>query len=262
MIRIQRPEDGPRVLQARGRKQRGIMASLYTRFSDDYDQGKKVFTFATTIYSHPSVKTKLIEAQHDKCCYCETPVTPVAYGDVEHFRPKGAVAEDDTHPGYYWLAYEWSNLLFACQRCNQRFKRTFFPLRGSSKRARSHHDDLAQEEPLLIHPVEENPEQYIAFYKQEAVSPKENRRGKATIDVLGLNRNELLEARLSRYRGLEVLYRIVRHSERHAVPQDILTDAQTVLRDAVKDQSPYAAMARSAISNQFWLNATIPRERV
>jgi len=236
------------------------MSSLYTRFSKDYDQGKKTFDkfFKSGIYGHPTVKEALIEAQHGKCCYCEWNVTPGAYGDVEHFRPKGKVAEDDAHPGYYWLAYEWSNLLFACQKCNQRFKRTFFPLRDPSKRARSHHDhdELSQEEPLLIHPVEEDPQQYVGFYKQEAISIDGKLRGKTTIEVFGLNRIELLEARLFRYSGVEMLYRITRHTEKRSVPPDILIDAQMGLRDAIKDHAPYASMARSALVNHFWLNGT------
>jgi len=254
MIRIDKPIQEPEVLRTRGRKRRGGMASLYTRFSDDYDRGKKVFTFDATIYGHRSVKKVLTEAQHDKCCYCEAKVTPVAYGDIEHFRPKGKVAEDDAHPGYYWLAYEWSNLLFACQKCNQRFKRAFFPLRNPSKRARSHHHDLSQEEPLLIHPADEDPEQHVGFYKQEAIPLNGSLRGEMTIDVLGLNREKLIEERLFRYRWLEILYRIIQHKDN--VPQDILNDSEKELRDAVEDQAAFASMARSAIVNHFWLNGT------
>ena len=180
----------------------------------------------------------------------------MAYGDVEHFRPKGQVAEDDTPPGYYWLAYEWSNLLFACQKCNQRFKKTQFPLRDPSKRARSHHDDLSLEEPLLIHPVEEDPEQHVGFYKQEAISLDDNLRGRKTIDVLGLNREKLLEERLFRYRWLEILYRIIQHDDNQSVPEDILNDSEKELLDSVADHAPFASMARSAIANHFWLNGT------
>ena len=62
MIQIDKPIQGPEVLKTRGRKRRGVMASLYTRFSDDYDRGKKVFTFDATIYGHRSVKKVLTEA--------------------------------------------------------------------------------------------------------------------------------------------------------------------------------------------------------
>ena len=62
-------------------------------------------------------------------------------------------------PGYFWLAYVWENLFFACQLCNQTFKQNLFPLANPTKRrARSHMDDLSAEEPLLIHPADRGAE--------------------------------------------------------------------------------------------------------
>ena len=66
-------------------------------------------------------------------------------------------------PGYYWLAYEWSNLLFCCRLCNQQFKRNHFPLADPARRARSHRDDIGQEEPLLINPAIEDPAAFLEF---------------------------------------------------------------------------------------------------
>jgi len=82
-----------------------------------------------------------------KCAYCETSAVRWA-GHAEHFRPKGRVDVRDqatgksvpasvewpdgkvaTHPGYFWLAYNWKNLLPACQGCNSgRGKQNQFPL--------------------------------------------------------------------------------------------------------------------------------------
>ena len=45
----------------------------------------------------------------------------VAYGDVEHFRPKSK---------YWWLAYCYENYLYSCQMCNQRYKKAEFPIFG------------------------------------------------------------------------------------------------------------------------------------
>ena len=244
MIRIDQPEEEPEVLRTRGKKRRRVMASLYTRFSEDYNQGKKTFTFDSRIYGHPSVKETLIETHHGKCCYCEMKLRD---GDIEHFRPKGQVAEDNAHPGYYWLAYEWSNLLFACKTCNQRFKRTFFPLRDPSKRARSHRDNLMKEEPLLIHPAEEDPERFIGFQKHEAVVL--HPRGKVTIEVLGLNQRELLEARLDQYEDLKWLNTIIQLKK--LLPPDVVKDAQADLDKAVSNQAQYSAMARAALKAGF-----------
>ncbi|MEF9674035.1 hypothetical protein QNM99_25505 [Pseudomonas sp. PCH446] len=42
--------------------------------------------------------------------------------DVEHYRPKGAVSEDASHPGYWWVAMDWDNLLPSCIDCNRKRK--------------------------------------------------------------------------------------------------------------------------------------------
>lgn len=52
---------------------------------------------------------------HYKCAYCER----VGQHDIEHYRPKRKVSEDLSHTGYYWLAYEWSNLIPSCVKCNR-----------------------------------------------------------------------------------------------------------------------------------------------
>ena len=94
-------------------------------------------------------------------------VRHIGYGDVEHFRPKGGYKQrrrgPARRPGYYWLAYDWDNLFYSCQLCNQRFKRNLFPLRDGRRRARSHTHRLDKEEPLLVDPAEQDPSKYIGF---------------------------------------------------------------------------------------------------
>src|SRR5437016_3573442 len=54
-----------------------------------------------------------------KCAFCEKKILSTQHGDVDHFRPKDGVAEEDwsrvqfhrdgrngVHLGYYWLAYD------------------------------------------------------------------------------------------------------------------------------------------------------------
>src|SRR5207244_3555440 len=64
----------------------------------------------------------LNELFHKKCAYCEGKVSGHFPLDAEHYRPKKEVTEGRTrlggHPGYFWLAYEWYNLLLACRDCN------------------------------------------------------------------------------------------------------------------------------------------------
>src|SRR5262249_341553 len=99
------------------------------------------------------LKWHLFELFHDKCAYCENKPLAGYPGDVEHYRPKGKVDEDESHPGYYWLAYDETNLLPSCSLCNQprRAKLTHFPVKGAHSRdARK----LAAEVPLLLNPYD------------------------------------------------------------------------------------------------------------
>ena len=159
-----------------------------------------------TLYNDKAVKRKLIADQNEKCCYCEARFQHVGYGDVEHYRPKngfrqppGAALEK---PGYYWLAYDWDNLLFSCKRCNIGHKRNAFPLANHpGGRAYSHHDALTLEQPLLLHPVHDSPALHIAF--RGAVAVGISARGTATIDICGLNRKDALERRRTHIANLE-----------------------------------------------------------
>ena len=73
------------------------------------------------------VRDKLNHYYLHKCAYCERHCK----AEIEHYRPKAGISEDGTHPGYYWLCYEWSNLLPSCHECNASGgKMNQFPVRG------------------------------------------------------------------------------------------------------------------------------------
>lgn len=75
------------------------------------------------VYGHIMVRKVLLKMFRGKCAYCESKITTIYNGDIEHFRPKGGYCNvstiPTTKPGYYWLAAEWENLLLACPFCNQ-----------------------------------------------------------------------------------------------------------------------------------------------
>jgi hypothetical protein len=148
VIAIRRPLKVPSVLRTAVDAVK-VMEVAYDAAPARYHDGSEKFDFDAGIYAHETVKAALKECQHDKCAFCESKVSHIAYGDVEHFRPKKGYLQEDgdelQRPGYYWLAYEWTNLLFCCQICNQRHKRNLFPLTDPSQRATSHHDEIASE---------------------------------------------------------------------------------------------------------------------
>lgn len=250
MIRIRKPESPPSVLTGKGEELKQGLCNDYAATTDDFKSGKQKFKFDGDVYGHESVKDALIISQHDKCCFCESKVTHISYGDVEHFRPKGGVKQVDTdpmeYPGYYWLAYTWSNLFFSCQICNQRFKGNLFPLENPAERARNHAEDLGRECPLFIDLAEEEPEALISFRQEIPYSINDHPRGKATITALGLDRQELNEMRRDRLELLRYVHKVVQIGSMEE--QQV---ARAVLDKAVQDDAPYAAMARAAVCMDF-----------
>src|SRR3954447_3584099 len=54
-----------------------------------------------------------------RCWYCDMRQVRSDM-PVDHFRPKGRVAEEKSHPGYWWLAFDWKNFRYSCTFCNSR----------------------------------------------------------------------------------------------------------------------------------------------
>lgn len=107
----------------------------------------------------------LWRGQRFKCCYCEAQV-PEGYNDVEHYRPKGRAVRlpgsTDVH-GYWWLAFTWQNLLFACPGCNRSRKKDQFPLAAGSVALVASQRPPGREQPLLIDPAAESAVLHIQF---------------------------------------------------------------------------------------------------
>jgi len=247
MIRVNKPHDAPAVLITKGKASRRAHVAAYNR-------GERTFSFDAKIYGHKTVKEALIKAQHDKCFLCESKITHISHGDVEHFRPKAAYrqsASDTLHTGYYWLAYEWSNLFLACQLCNQVFKKNLFPLSNPTARATSHKKPLSREKPLYLDPSVDDPEQHISFRREVPFPVDGSARGKATITDLGLERLKLNERRREHYDRLQLLYEVAQMNP--PIPQS--ADAKTLLDRATLDSAEYASMSRAAIKANFELIA-------
>jgi uncharacterized protein (TIGR02646 family) len=240
----------PDRLQAEG-------AAATQQLTDRYNKGERTFgtnDFYNAICGHRDVKDKLRETHHNKCCYCEAAFTHVAHGDVEHFRPKAGWVQDKeplNNPGYYWLAYDWDNLLFSCQICNQTHKRNHFPLLDAATRANSHQQAIAGEQPVLIHPANENPEDFISFREEIPVAVNGNKRGEGTIKKLGLDRESLNEKRRTVLAELSTIYFVAK-----GIP-DTLPEIKKLAMDrlhkylegSISGKAEYAAMLRSFFKN-------------
>jgi hypothetical protein len=161
----------------------------------------------------------LVEIFHGKCAFCEASLQLTnCPPDVEHYRPKKGVTVDREkieHPGYFWLACEWYNLLLVCRNCNSGHsedvaagqrkshpgKGREFPIGGErickpSDNPTLWAKDLESEKPLLLDPYFDDPEKHIAFSDLGVPYAKaKSARGLATIKACHLDRDGLCTAR-------------------------------------------------------------------
>jgi uncharacterized protein (TIGR02646 family) len=153
--------------------------------------------------TYRDLKEYLLWVFNKRCAYCESDIRHIDDGDVEHYRPKGNVKEAPKHGGYYWLMFERHNLLLSCKWCNQRRKHDHFPVTGAY-RANKRADDYSKEKPLLLNPydVHDPPERHLEFVldKQDPLYGRyrardKSLRGSTSIDIYGLNREELADRR-------------------------------------------------------------------
>ncbi|KQR65329.1 hypothetical protein [Pedobacter sp. Leaf176] len=243
MIKINRPLAIPLRLSVEG-----AAADLQNR--NDYDASPGSYTsliiefeILNKIYGHVSVKSALRAAQFNKCCFCEKDQVEED-GTVEHFRPKMGFREKRKEalvkPGYYWLGYTWTNLLFCCSKCNgARYKGNLFPLRAGSARARTHNDDLSLEDPYLIDPASIDPRAHI-YFDDEMVKYRTDY-GQETIHILGLDRTTLNDFRKALIQDLKSRIITIK-AHRFCTPAQV-AEAKQFLRDAQLPSAKFSAAA-------------------
>lgn len=195
--------------------------------TDDEDSAN-----VSAIYKRDSIRKNVYFSKtgpfNGKCVYCECYITDFERPDIEHFRPKGAVKDingDEVfvdgvkHGGYYWLAYDDSNLMPSCQICNQATvidghsigKHDRFPVSGeyvirSKGTPANEPPSLDNEFPLLLNPLEDDPEDHLSVDVKTGILSAKTDRGQACIDVFGLNvRDQLVEDRKRAVRDFKAL---------------------------------------------------------
>lgn len=203
---------------------------------------------------------------HDKCWYVECRNLGTD-DDMDHFRPKAGVKEDPTHPGYYWLAFEWTNLRLSCHRANRPRinpetgetggKAEHFPLIDPGTRAMAPGDNLALEVPALLDPTRLADVALLSFKPNGEVDLSPEFKGQPIAEAkfeasrlyLHLNWPKFRDARVVLYNRIS---RIVDRGEREA-PQDYsalhaagdaFLDACRDLRTAMTAREEYSAAAR------------------
>lgn len=188
------------------------------------------------------VKRSLFEMHCGKCCYCERKRDEKREPDVEHFRPKAAV-DGVQHPGYWWLAYDWTNYFFACKKCNQQHKKTQFPLMNGSPRAFTCEDNLEEEKPFLVNPERENPEDFIGFEWRKtwgvyvkAVGLDDELRGYTTIKVTGLNEGTIPKQRAELVGILQELSETMHAAQKRGPDREVDRTAALIKKESSRER--------------------------
>ena len=192
-------------------------------------------------YRSPEVIQALSDLFHYKCAYCERQVDPNLRA-VDMYRPIEGVVERPELPGYWWLSTSWANMLLSCGECSAMSESSSgktgrgnrFPLEHESRRAlRSGEEE--NEDPLLLDPCRDEPEQHLVFDGNGLVA-SETARGQASITLYSLNRPNLVRERAAAARRL--------------VP--LRSDAEALLRGlTVASDDPARSAELSAIADDL-----------
>jgi uncharacterized protein (TIGR02646 family) len=147
---------------------------------------------------HKDVLEKLVEVHRSKCAYCEQKISIVDSSVfLTYYRP---------YSQYYWLAYEWSNMLPVCKACYL-YTEHDFPVENEHLHRvktppESRQDWLPtgipflKEKPLLLNPEMDKPEKYLIFNPDGYIEAiEQNSRAINTIEAYQLNKGQVVVAR-------------------------------------------------------------------
>ncbi|MNC05755.1 CRISPR-associated endonuclease Cas9 [compost metagenome] len=167
-------------------------------------------------YRHSEIKETLLEETGHKCAYCESKITHIDFGDIEHIIPK-SVFRDKT--------FQWENLTIGCTKCNNNKKHYYNPIMP------------------LLNPYLDNPEQKIIFIGPLPFPIKGDKVADFTIKKLKLNRPELIERRTEHLQKLGPLVMEYERTEDPELRSLLLDD---LLKTTSYDKE-YALMTKYAL---------------
>jgi hypothetical protein len=237
---------------------------------------------------------------HGKCAYCEiAEVRSPLHAD--HYRPKGAVkrreegrrrrtvraetvrtfdedGQEVKHPGYFWLAYHWMNLLPSCFGCNAKDgKRSFFPATRHIMVHRVLADDRAKlriqkiessaregvfylepadldllEQPELLHPYIDDPSDHLVFGQFGTVAPRDgSARGRASVETFDLKADRLLRARQAAQEKAYRDYALQLLNSQHLPLAAQLLAARQAVEDIIDGRREFSASALAWLREQY-----------
>lgn len=210
MIRLQKGKE-PEILETNGSEWTKTILEMQA-------VGENPKPYQKSRYNHEEVKQSIIEETNGKCAYCESNLLHIAFGDIEHIKPKKERPD---------LWFVWSNLTLACSICNNR--------------KRNYHDDQYP----LIDPYEDEPEGRLLFFGPLVRAAIGDVSAEMTQRILDLNREQLIERRTERLDHLRAHLEVLK-----SAPDSV---KQVLRDDFLKEIGPdkeYTAMSRT-VARQF-----------
>jgi hypothetical protein len=226
----------------------------------------------------------LDELSYGKCWYveCRNPGTD---DDIDHFRPKLRVDEAREHPGYYWLAFDWTNLRLSCHRANRLRvnplmnetggKGNHFPLIEEALRVYGPNQDYRQEQPGIFDPCNPADPPHITFHSngEAALSPEykgseiAEKRWDYTRICLHLNWPDFTDDRLVLYQKISRLIdRGTREEPEGGLGAQVSEAFKDIIRDLQELMLPYQNYSSAAkiyiqsFKHHWWVRLIVLRE--
>jgi HNH endonuclease len=167
-------------------------------------------------YREPTIKAAVKRDSSDKCVYCESFMTQVHPGEIEHILPVSKRRD---------LVVNWENLAFVCTECNRE--------KG----------DYLEETLPLLNPYDDGPAEHLAFYGPVVHHRTGASRGEATVRQLKLARGSLLERRKERIEQLQLLLDRIADQ-----PEGPLREAlERALEEELAESREYTAVSREYV---------------
>ncbi len=239
MNKVEKSDNVPATLATRGVAETELLRKCVA--------ADEPYNIKAAVYAAPDVKDQLKTDQHGKCAYCERYFNG-DYGAVEHFRPKAAYQQGPgapiCKPGYYWLAYDWQNLLYSCSECNTGCKRNLFPLADDAQRNIAS-EDIDKEQPMLLNPAKDEIGDFIEFHRHMIVaknSAPSKDKAEKTIGLLRLNdRRDLVARRKGVWETYQTLCKIREIAELRG-DEDEVEGIESIIAGMQSEESEFTGM--------------------
>ena len=175
-------------------------------------------------YRHPDIKKTLRAETHEKCAYCESKISHIHPGEIDHIFPVSRRPD---------LCVDWDNLTLVCSECNRR------------------KSDYYNEDEPLINPYVDEPSEHLIFCGPLVLH--QDAMGLRTTKQMELSRTQLIERKQERIEQLNMLVQHWREMSNGPTRQ--------ILREEImkyaSDDAEFAGTIRAFISVSMDLEAAV-----